>query len=298
MVRVQLADDSYLHCYVDGSDHDSSARSVVMYHGIGRSGELLSPWVSTVADRRTVYRLEMRGCGLSSIPEEHFVYTTQQIVSDVIAALDRLGLEKVHWMGESSGGIVGQLVLSAHPSRIASLVLCSTPKRIPDHMRLDVRADRDSAPTIIRRDGFGSWVRGTMDSRLDPSTASTELRQWIINVMSRTPDHVAASILDCLLPIDLTAGQQDVQVPCLLIYGERHPTVGLQDDLFAGSSEVRRLRVPAVGAGAHFIAAATCASAAVKFWDELDNSLQRSYDTASEFAGSVDDQTEVPDAPG
>jgi len=30
----------------------------------------------------------------------------------------------VHWVDESSGGIIGLLLAASHPERIASLVLC------------------------------------------------------------------------------------------------------------------------------------------------------------------------------
>jgi 3-oxoadipate enol-lactonase len=47
-----------------------------------------------------------------------------------MAVLDHLSLPPVHWVGESSGGIIGLLLAAAHPERIASLVLCNTSERL------------------------------------------------------------------------------------------------------------------------------------------------------------------------
>jgi pimeloyl-ACP methyl ester carboxylesterase len=46
-----------------------------------------------------------------------------------------MSLKWVHWVGESSGGIIGLLLAASHPERIASLVLCNTPTRISDEIK-------------------------------------------------------------------------------------------------------------------------------------------------------------------
>ena len=92
----------------------------------------------------------------------------------------------MHWVGKSSGGIIGLLLAAAHPERIASLVLCNTPARISDEIKRIYALDRESAPEAMRAYGVGEWCRQTLGYRLDLDHADPELHEWVIAEMDRT----------------------------------------------------------------------------------------------------------------
>ena len=48
------------------------------------------------------------------------------MAADTLAAFDALGLERVHLMGVSMGGMVAQTIALTAPERVSSLILCST----------------------------------------------------------------------------------------------------------------------------------------------------------------------------
>jgi 3-oxoadipate enol-lactonase len=76
-----------------------------------------------------VLRLDMRGHG-GSDPTENC--TMADLAGDVVAVLDQLGLERVHFLGVSIGGMIGQVLGIAHPQRLHSLMLCGTsPQAVP-----------------------------------------------------------------------------------------------------------------------------------------------------------------------
>ncbi|HEY0958676.1 MAG TPA: alpha/beta fold hydrolase [Novosphingobium sp.] len=78
-----------------------------------------------------VLRLDMRGHG-GSTPGEDEVYTMQGLAADVVAVLDDLGLDAVHFAGLSIGGMIGQVLAVEHPERLLSAMLCDTaPTTIP-----------------------------------------------------------------------------------------------------------------------------------------------------------------------
>ncbi|MBP5744238.1 MAG: alpha/beta hydrolase [Oscillospiraceae bacterium] len=58
--------------------------------------------------------------------EEPEGYTIAGMAEDTLSAFDRLGLEKVHLMGVSMGGMVAQTIAVKAPERVSSLILCST----------------------------------------------------------------------------------------------------------------------------------------------------------------------------
>jgi 3-oxoadipate enol-lactonase len=75
-------------------------------------------------------RLDMRGHGGSDPGAGD--YAMGDLADDVAVVLDFLGLDKVHFVGLSIGGMIGQTFALAHGARLSSLMLCGTsPKAVP-----------------------------------------------------------------------------------------------------------------------------------------------------------------------
>ena len=60
----------------------------------------------------SILRYDSRGHGRSSVPTGP--YTMETLTLDVVALLDCLGLNKVHFCGLSLGGMVGQMLGALH----------------------------------------------------------------------------------------------------------------------------------------------------------------------------------------
>jgi pimeloyl-ACP methyl ester carboxylesterase len=124
-------------------------------------------------------------------------YTPATIGAQIMTVLDALSLSRVHWVGESSGGIIGLLLAASHPERIASLVLCNTPTRIPDRIKRIYALDKATASDAMRAYGVGEWCRQTLGYRLDMAHAETDLCDWVVREMDRTAPEIAAAMHDC-----------------------------------------------------------------------------------------------------
>ena len=97
---------------------------VMMAHAMGTSHQIWDWQVPALQDRYRLLRYDWRGHGDSGAPPGP--YTLSQFVSDAVAVMDALALDKVHWVGISTGGMIGQGLGIHHPERIASLTLCNT----------------------------------------------------------------------------------------------------------------------------------------------------------------------------
>jgi len=104
--------------------------AVVMAHSLGCSGRMWDPQMSVLEPDYKVVRLDMRGHGLSDVPDGP--YTLDALADDAIAVMDALSINRAHWVGLSIGGMFGQSLLLRYPARFVSAVLCDTMSVLPD----------------------------------------------------------------------------------------------------------------------------------------------------------------------
>jgi 3-oxoadipate enol-lactonase len=214
-----------------------------------------------------VYRPDLLGCGLSDQPPSGYRYTPETIGAQILAVLDGLSLSKMHWVGESSGGIIGLLLAAAHPDRIASLVLCNMPTRIPDHIKRSYALGHASASEAMRASGVGAWCRQTLGNRLDLAHASEALCDWVVREMDRTPPRVAAAMHDCFESVDVSPLLPSITAPVLLLSGDNSPIASAQQKALAETLPNGRVELFAgYGHGVNLLQPERCSRAALEFW--------------------------------
>lgn len=268
MTRIPTTEGVSIHCAVDDFlwPWDTST-PVLMMHGFARNALFWNRWIPAATERHRVYRPDLLGCGLSDQPPDGYRYTPETIEAQILAVLDTLSLPRVHWVGESSGGIIGVLLAALHPERIASLVLCNTPTRIPDEIRRIYALDKASASDAIRAYGVGAWCRQTLGYRLDTAHAGKELCDWVVREMDRTPPAVAAAMHDCFEGVDAVPLLSKIAAPTLLLSGDKSPIAAAQQQAFAKTLQNGKVEsVPGVGHGVNLLQPERCARLAVEFW--------------------------------
>jgi len=88
---------------------------------------LLDAWEYQIAEFSQRYRcitFDHRGCGDSDKPA--YGYSTQVIARDVIALMDKLGIDRAHMAGTSTGGCVLQNLAIDHPGRLRCCIFSNT----------------------------------------------------------------------------------------------------------------------------------------------------------------------------
>jgi pimeloyl-ACP methyl ester carboxylesterase len=116
-----------------GSRHD--APPVVAIHGITSTSRTWLAIARALGDRASLIALDLRGRGRSNALPRPFGIDAH--VRDVIAVLDRFGLEQAVIVGHSLGAYIAARLATLHPDRVASLVLVDGGLTIPDSQGVD-----------------------------------------------------------------------------------------------------------------------------------------------------------------
>jgi len=272
MPMIPVADGLSVHCAVDDYLWPwQPATPVVMMHGFARNARFWNRWVPAVADTRRVYRPELLGCGDSDPPPADYRYTPEAIAEQIIAVLDRLKLERVHWVGESSGGIIGLLLAAAHPGRIASLVLCNTPTRISQEIRRIYALDKATSSEAMQAYGVGAWCRQTLGYRLDLDHAEPALQDWVVAEMDRTRPDIAAAMHDCFETVDTLPLLPGIKAPVTMLSGDKSRIASASQQAFAERLPNARLElIEGYGHGVNLLQPERCARASLDFWRAIE----------------------------
>jgi branched-chain amino acid transport system permease protein len=117
---------SHLRLYYEQSG--AGPQPVVLVHGSFASSRWWLPVMALLpAEQFTCHAPDLPGCGRSDRPDDPASYTVERLAAALADLLDGLGLWDVDLVGHSLGAAVALSYAVAHPGRLRSLTLVSTP---------------------------------------------------------------------------------------------------------------------------------------------------------------------------
>ena len=146
-----------LHHQVEGPE---DAPALVLSNSLGTTLEMWDDQAPALAERFRLVRFDSRGHGRSEVPPGP--YAIEELGRDVLALLEDLGLERVHFCGLSMGGMTGMWLAVNAPERIDRLALCSTSTHMPPAEQWHERAG------IARSEGMAALADGAIDRWISP----------------------------------------------------------------------------------------------------------------------------------
>ena len=105
-------------------DDQGDGTPIVLGHSFLCSGEMWTHQLDGLSERARVVNVDYRGHGRSGLVRKPL--SLYDLVDDVVAVLDDLGIERAIWAGLSIGGMVSLRAALTHPDRVAGLVLMDT----------------------------------------------------------------------------------------------------------------------------------------------------------------------------
>jgi pimeloyl-ACP methyl ester carboxylesterase len=104
-------------------DQDGAGPPLVLVHGLGDDSGLWAPAVAGLRDQFTLLRFDLRGHGLSGGERPDGPADLALLDADLVALLDRLGVQRASDIGHDLGGTIVQRLAFGSPGRVRSLVL-------------------------------------------------------------------------------------------------------------------------------------------------------------------------------
>jgi 3-oxoadipate enol-lactonase len=198
-----------------------SAPVVCMTHSLTADGGMWAEQVPALLGAgMRVLRIDMRGHGGSDPVAGD--YTMAALAADVAAVLDGLGVARVHYIGLSIGGMIGQAFALDHGARLLSAMWCDTLPGTPP----GAEATWDARMKAVRDAGSLETVAdGTIERWFTPAFASrapARHRQIRDTIVGTTPQ----GFLGCAAAIrsfDFSDRLPGVRVPTLVVCGDGDP---------------------------------------------------------------------------
>jgi pimeloyl-ACP methyl ester carboxylesterase len=197
---------------------------LVLLHGIGSNSRSWHRQIDVLASGFNVIAWDAPGYGRSADPEgkPSMAYYARVLCG----LLDELGLNRIHLLGHSAGGVVAQEFYRLYPERVIKLILADT----------SFRGSRDKLEErlgMIRR-----MTPAELALRRAPlllsQTAPPELLEETVSIMSevRPTGYEFAAI--ALAQCDTREVLRNLNVPTLLIWGVEDTITPLWRDLPEG----------------------------------------------------------------
>jgi aminoacrylate hydrolase len=208
---------------------------LIMSPGLGGAGGYWQPNLPALSETYRVLLYDHRGTGRSdrALPTGLQV---EDMAEDVIALMDGLGLERIHFVGHAAGGLIGLTLALRTPERLASLVVVNGWTRLDPHFarcfeaRLALlrdtgpRAYLRAQPIFIFPATWSSEHRNALDAELEEQLAhfqgSENLEKRVAALQAFYLDDRLGEIAT---PILAVAAKDDVLVPwtCTPAYAGR-----------------------------------------------------------------------------
>jgi len=222
-MSIVKSGEARIHYAVEGQ---GGTPVLVFSNSLGTNYLMWDPQVPEIRKKLRVLRYDTRGHGQSSVTAGP--YSIERLAKDVIALLDALDLDRVHFCGLSMGGMIGMWLGVNAPERLNKLMLCNTAAKIGTSEFWNARID------AVQKNGMKSVASAVVERwfspafrHKSPATVSSTLKM----LEEANPDGYAAC---CAAVRDFDFRKQvgRIQIPVLVIAGAHDPSTPPADGRF------------------------------------------------------------------
>ncbi|APH71596.1 alpha/beta fold hydrolase [Aquibium oceanicum] len=188
------------------------APALLLVHALGTDGRF---WDEAVADLSKDFRCIVPDLQASGrMPNPPQPVTAQKHAADLIALLDRLGIERAIFAGCAIGGMVAAVAAASAPDRCAGLVMTNPGVRNADAVKDMLRARVGE----VRAKGMQVLLPAAAEKTFQGMPHDARFERYLERYAAQDPEAYALSVLG-FLDIDIRPILPGIACPVLLIPG-------------------------------------------------------------------------------
>jgi 3-oxoadipate enol-lactonase len=237
----------------DYTDEWKKAPVLVLQHGFGRSSRF---WYSMIPHLARFYKVvcpDLRGLGQSTQGfrlEDGL--SVEKYISDLVSIIDATGEEKVHYAGESLGGILGMALAALHPDRVRTLSLLAAPLIISKELQMKHAAGRPSWEQALRELGSAGWSRAMNSATRFPPDTDPGLLEFFATETGKNNVEVLIAMSQLAAEVDATPFLDRINAPTLGIYPSAGPATS-NDQMEKLKAGIKNLRIVSIPSKYHMV---------------------------------------------
>ncbi len=193
-----------------------SGEPLILVHGLGGCIEAWTAQFDELAKQFRVVALDLRGFGMSDVPER---ISIEDFADDVRNLMDHLNLKRASILGHSMGGVVCMEFFRKYPNRVRAMILANTFHKLPD----DVKKLFEERLRILEASPDMSQIARYI-SQISLHSDREELRELVETVIRKSDKRVYTAATSELARVDYEALLPGVNVPVLVIVAEHDVT--------------------------------------------------------------------------
>ena len=213
-----------VHYEIHGRTDDAPV--VVLSSGLGGAAHYWAPQIPALAPHFRIVAYDQFGTGRSGgvVPEG---YAIRDMAAEVAALLDRLGVEKCHFIGHALGGLIGLRLAVDRPALLDRLVVVNGWMKTHPHtlrcfaIRKSLLADTGVEAYVRAQPLFlypAAWLADRQDWLAQQDAAGVAHFPPVDNVVRRIGAaeafDLSAEVAAIRVPTLVVATRDDVLVPC------------------------------------------------------------------------------------
>ncbi len=258
-----------IHYVVDDyTDPWRNAPYLVLQHGNGRSSRFWYSWIPYLSRFYKIVRPDARGLGQSGADFDlERDVTVENMVGDILAVLDQIGADSVHFCGESMGGILGMALAAMYPHRVRTLTLVSTPVYISDKMKEKYSMGHKSRVDAMKEMGRDAWLKATNRSTRFPPETDPALLEWYEAEFARSSNDVQLAMARLVNGANASSFLEKIAAPVLGLFPTDGPITSAEQEklLIEKLRSFRLIHLATRYHMVHHVAPATCATHLLHF---------------------------------
>lgn len=185
---------------------------VVFLHSFSGNSAHWTAQLAHLRPERRAVAFDLRGHGRSEAPRDLAKYSIEAMAGDVAAVVDTLGLDRVVLVGHSIGGAVAIAFATAHPDRVAGLLLVGAPGKVPDEQASQILAAIEADYEPVMRQYWDKLMAGSVP----------KVRRVLIREMQAVPKAIGLALIRATFAFDPVPGLMAYPGPKLAIVTDQN----------------------------------------------------------------------------